>query len=72
MIQDVATTGEKLRRYRRGNAMTQAQLAEAAGVSQSTVALIENGTRPNPQPKTLGKLARVLGVKAADLLDDDL
>ena len=72
MMANVATTGEKLRRFRRGQAMTQAQLADAAGVNQSTIAMIEGEKRPNPHPATLGKLARALGVRAADLLDDSL
>ena len=70
MITVVATTGEKLKRLRRGNALTQAQLAERANVSQSTIAQIENGDRPNPHPGTLGKLAKALDVSPADLLSD--
>ena len=70
MIETVATTGEKLRRLRRGNAMTQQQLAEASGVSPSTIVAIERGDRPNPHPGTLGKLAEALGVSPADLLED--
>ncbi|MDP8939250.1 MAG: helix-turn-helix domain-containing protein [Actinomycetota bacterium] len=70
MITAVATTGEKLKRLRRGNALTQAQLAERANVSQSTIAQIENGDRPSPHPGTLGKLAKALDVSPADLLED--
>jgi transcriptional regulator with XRE-family HTH domain len=70
MMQAVTTTGEKLRRLRRGNAMTQEQLSEASGVSASTIVAIERGDRPNPHPGTLGKLAEALGVSPADLLED--
>jgi transcriptional regulator with XRE-family HTH domain len=70
MMQAVATTGEKLRRLRRGSAMTQEQLAAASGVSPSTIVAIERGDRPNPHPGTLGKLAKALGVSPADLLED--
>lgn len=70
MITVVASTGEKLKRLRRGNALTQVQLAEQAGVSQSTIAQIENGARLNPHPGTLGKLAKALDVSPADLLED--
>lgn len=66
----VATTGEKLRRLRRGNAMTQEQLADISGVSASTIVAIERGDRPNPHPGTLGKLAKALRVTPADLLED--
>lgn len=70
MITVVATTGEKLKRLRRGRALTQAELANIAKVSQSTIAQIERGVRPNPHPGTLGKLADALGVSPADLLED--
>jgi transcriptional regulator with XRE-family HTH domain len=70
MLVDVASTGEKLKRLRRGRALTQAELAEKAGISQSTVAQIEGGDRPTPHPGTLGKLAKALEVSPADLLDD--
>jgi transcriptional regulator with XRE-family HTH domain len=70
MITAVATTGEKVRRFRRGKAWTQIQLAAASGVSQSTIAQIERGARPTPHPGTLGKLAKALEVSPADLLED--
>ncbi len=66
----MATTGEKLRRMRRGMALTQEQLSEASGVSASTIVAIERGDRPSPHPGTLGKLAKALDVSAADLLAD--
>jgi len=53
--------------------MTQAELAEEAGLAQSTAAQIESGVRSEPHPRTLKKLARVaraLGVTPRDLLDD--
>jgi transcriptional regulator with XRE-family HTH domain len=71
MLTVVATTGEKVKRLRRGKAWTQVQLADKAGVSQSTIAQIESGVRPNPHPGTLGKLADALGVEPADLLVDE-
>jgi transcriptional regulator with XRE-family HTH domain len=70
MMQTVATTGEKLRRLRRGRAWTQEELAEKAGISPSTIVEIERGKRQNPHPGTLGKLAAALDVKPADLLED--
>ncbi len=70
MLTTVATTGEKLRRLRRGRAMTQEALAEKADISPSTVVEIENGKRKSPHPGTLGKLARALDVSPADLLED--
>jgi DNA-binding XRE family transcriptional regulator len=60
----------KLEYYRRGAGLTQAELADEAGVSQATVGMIERGKRPKPHPRTLTKLAEALGISAADLLDD--
>jgi transcriptional regulator with XRE-family HTH domain len=70
MLTTVATTGKKLRRLRRGKAMTQETLAEKAGMSPSTIVEIENGKRKSPHPGTLGKLAEALDVSPADLLED--
>ena len=70
MMMAMATTGEKLRRLRRGQAMTQEELASASGVSPSTIVAIERGERASPHPGTLGKLAKALGVTPADLLED--
>jgi transcriptional regulator with XRE-family HTH domain len=70
MLTAVTTTGEKVKRLRRGKAWTQAQLARESGVGQSTVAQIESGARPNPHPSTLGKLAEALDVSPAELLED--
>ena len=63
-------TGEKVKRYRRGNGLTQVELAVASGVAQSTIAEIERGAIKEPRPRTLVKLAEVLGVTPMDLLDD--
>jgi transcriptional regulator with XRE-family HTH domain len=63
-------TGAKVKRYRRGNGLSQVELAEASGVAQSTIAQIENGNIEEPRPRTLVKLAEVLGVTPMDLLDD--
>jgi transcriptional regulator with XRE-family HTH domain len=63
-------TGEKLKRYRRGAGLTQVELAEEAGVAQSTVTQIETGTITEPRPGTLKALADALGITPLDLLDD--
>jgi transcriptional regulator with XRE-family HTH domain len=66
----VATTGEKVKRLRRGLAMTQAELAEKAGVAQSTITMLERGQISEPHPRTMKGLANALAVSPADLLDD--
>ena len=70
MLLDMATTGEKLKRFRRSRGMTQEELAEASGVAQSTIAQIEGGRRKEPRPGTLKRLAKPLGVEIAELLED--
>lgn len=70
MLTAVATTGEKLKRLRRGAGLTQAELAQASGVAQSTIAQIETGQRKEPHPGTLRKLAEALELTPADLLED--
>jgi DNA-binding Xre family transcriptional regulator len=32
---------------------------------------LQSGVRPNPHPKTLGKLAKALDVRPGDLLPDE-
>ncbi len=56
-----STIGLKLRSTREEQGMTQAELAEKAGVSAGLVGQIENG-RVQPSLKTLENLADVLGV----------
>ncbi len=71
MLAEMAATKDKVKRLRRGKAWTQEQLAAEAEIGQSTVAQIESGVRANPHPRTLGKLAKALGVTPADLLPDE-
>ena len=56
-----------LKVWREHQGLTQQTLADKTGVSQTTIAQIENGTRQG-SVKTLKKLADVLDVKADDLL----
>ena len=49
--------------------MTQAELAQAAGVALITVTRLENAREePNPRPQTVRRLASALGVDPAWLL----
>ena len=65
----VVFIGEKLRRQRTRRALTQAELAERAGVTTATVARIERD-EIEPRMTTLRKLAAALEVDPADLVDD--
>ena len=67
--------GESLRNRRLAADLTQRQIADAVGVSQSVIAKIENGYRV-PRDGLRVRLARVLGVEPHvlfpyELLDDD-
>jgi transcriptional regulator with XRE-family HTH domain len=47
--------------------MTQKQLAQKAGVDPSLISRLERGQRPHASHETVIKIARALGVEAADL-----
>lgn len=60
------TPETKLRAARRAKSMRQEDLAEAAGVSQSTIVRLENGQN-EPTFSTALRIARALGVSPMDL-----
>ncbi len=60
--------GERLRKQRTLRALTQAELAERAGVTTATVARIERG-EIEPRMTTLRKLAQGLEVDPAELVE---
>jgi transcriptional regulator with XRE-family HTH domain len=60
--------GETLKRQRTRRALTQAELAERAGVTTATVARIERD-EIEPRMTTLRKLAQALEVDPAELVE---
>ena len=62
----VVYVGDKLKRSRIDNALTQAELAEKAGLTTAAVARIERN-EAEPRPSTLRKLATALDVAPRDL-----
>jgi transcriptional regulator with XRE-family HTH domain len=66
----VAPLKDRLREERRRAALTQGELAEKAGVGINTIVRIETGEITEPRVSTLRKLARALGLKPRDLLED--
>jgi DNA-binding XRE family transcriptional regulator len=60
--------GERLKKQRTRRALTQAELADHAGVTTATVARIERD-EIEPRMTTLRKLARALGVDPAELVE---
>jgi transcriptional regulator with XRE-family HTH domain len=59
--------GREIREIRRGQKMTQGELAEKANVSLLTVSRLERGER-DPHLGTLARIARGLGVPPLELL----
>ena len=63
--------GERLRRLRLERGLSQRDLAGKAGMSQSTIVLLERrGRSERFHPSTVRKLSGALGVDAAELLED--
>lgn len=66
-IERMQTLAKRLKEARAKTGFSQAKLAKLAGVSQSTIANIESGTRFEPQKVV--QIARALGVSAEWLLE---
>lgn len=62
------SVGENIRRYRKSRGMTQAQLAEAVGLTEGAVRHYESGIRA-VKPELLESIAAVLGVSTNALKD---
>ena len=58
--EDMQTIGDQMRSIREALGMTQEQLAERSSLTQSMIAEIENGKRPNLNLSTIRKLAEGL------------
>lgn len=64
---DMATAGENIRRARERAVLTQAELAEIAGINRSSLSMIESGKK-KPRPSTIRKLADALGIEPTRLV----
>ena len=60
MREHEASFGERLRQFRMRAGLSQAALAERAGLAAAAVAALERGVRRSPYPQTLGALADAL------------
>ncbi len=65
----VVYVGDRLKRLRTLNALTQAELAERAGLTTAAVARIERN-ESEPHMSSIRKLAGALGVKPAELVGE--
>lgn len=63
------TFGEKLRKLRADRKISQQELAQKAGLSQTAIYYWEKGER-KPKIEQLRRIAAVLGVYIGDLVDD--
>jgi transcriptional regulator with XRE-family HTH domain len=66
----VVYVGDNLKKLRVLNALTQAELAQIAGLTPAAVARIERN-EAEPRMPTLRKLAEALGVDPAELVKGD-
>lgn len=64
-----AVLSANVRKCRKRKGWSQERLAEESGLHRTYVSGVERGTR-NPTIEIVGKLARALGVKAADLFKE--
>ncbi|MBL4849360.1 MAG: helix-turn-helix transcriptional regulator [Planctomycetes bacterium] len=62
--------GERVEALRADRGLTRSALAREAGVALTSMNLLEAG-RVKPSLGTLGSLAKALGVRVVDLLDDE-
>lgn len=60
--------GQAIKRLRTKQRLTQAQLAERAGVSQPYLSQLEAGQKREPAVRIIHRIAKVLGVRIEDLL----
>lgn len=65
----VVKIGDNLKRFRQREALTQAELAEKAGIAEVTLSRIERNVA-DPHMSTIRKLARELNVHPRELVGD--
>jgi len=61
------TLGQAIRAIRREAGLSQKEVAEAAGIDQSYMSMIESGQRHNPGTRIIARLAQVLQVSIDEL-----
>lgn len=66
---EATTIGQQLKKLRSQRGLSQAELAELAGVSTDVVRKLEQGVRQSARITSLTRLAQALGVSMSELLD---
>ena len=64
--------GERLRELREERFLSHRELAQAAGVSPTTVLTLERNEGVEPQRRTIRKLAKALGVDPHELVKPEV
>jgi DNA-binding XRE family transcriptional regulator len=64
------TIANKIKQYRDQHELTQAQFAEAGGLTREVIQSIENERNTNPTLDTLEGIARAMGVTLMDILKE--
>ena len=72
LVFDFLAIGNKLCLIRKNMGMTQAEVAEAAGVCDRTYADIERGTVNNMRVETLLRICKVLKITPDEILTSDI
>lgn len=70
MSDNVSTLGDRIRHLRTDQQLSQQDLADRVGVSQSAISAFEVGEKM-PRLETLQRLAAALGVSTSVLLDSE-
>lgn len=63
------TLGQRLREWRLAQGLTQGELAERAGLDQSSISAIETGRIQHPRIDYLHRLASTLGIGQTEMLE---
>lgn len=64
------TIGDRIKKIRKSQGLTQKQLENKTGINQANIRKYESG-RQNPKFETLEKIAKALGVSVLSLMDMD-
>ncbi len=68
-MHELVKIGDNLKWHRQREALTQAELAQKAGIAEVTLSRIERNAA-DPHMSTIRKLARVLEIHPRDLVGD--
>jgi transcriptional regulator with XRE-family HTH domain len=68
-VSEASTIGQQLKKLRSERGLSQAELAELAGVSADVVRKLEQGVRQSARVTSLTRLGQAMGVSMSELLD---